>query len=447
MNKITKFIPNYRNIWTLTFPLIIVGASEATVTIIDTIFLAHYGTTELAALGLASTIYILSLFLIYGFVDGIQILIGRRAGEEQPKQIGKVLNQGLYILMALCAVIIVLVLSFVPMATVKLFESQGVHTAVNLYLGIAIFSLFFHAFNLALSTFYVGISRTNVFIGATLVLAITNISLDYLLIFGNFGFEEMGIEGAAIASLVAEAAFSLVLIIDIKRRRYIDTYGLLVFEKVDTAIMRTLTILSTPVSLDVLVESLRWFLFFLIIEHLGENTLAVTTIIFSYYTLLLISVDAFAETVSSMISNLIGQKDNKQIGKMISKTILLSFVSIVPMLIITYFYAEPILSIFSEDQTMIDSAMPILVVIVLATLIAIPADIISASVAGTGDTTVTLVIEIIVSTTILVYTYYAAFVADFSLTYIWFAEVIGWLVCLVLSWSWLYSGAWKRLNI
>ncbi len=447
MAGLTKFLPTYRNIWALSFPLIIASISETVVGVTDAIFLSHYGMTELAALGLADSVYAVSLFLIFGFADGIQITIGRRAGEEEHKQIGRVLNQGLYILAAVSSMMILLVIFAVPLATVELFQSAEVHAAVDLYLKIAIYGLFFHAFNLALSAFYVGISRTKIFIGATLLLAVTNISLDYLLVFGNHGFPEMGIEGAAVASLSAEIAVSLYLLIDIVRRRYIRVYGLFLFEKLDRSIIKTLSILSMPVSMEVLIGSLRWFLFFLIIEQLGEESMAVATIIFSCYALLLIPIDAFAETVCSMVSNLIGQKEERDVGELVFKTVKLGYLTVLPVLAATLFFPEYVLAIFSPDDKIIESATMTLMVIVLATIVAVPADIIASALAGAGDTMVTLAIEILVSLSVLGYAYYAALLAAFSLESIWFAEVIGWGVCLLLSLLWLRSGFWKRLNI
>lgn len=447
MTEVTRFTPTYKNIWLLSFPLIIASISETVVGVTDAIFLSHYGTRELAALGLADAIYAMSLFIILGFVDGVQITIGRRAGEEQHREIGRVLNQGLYILGGISALMVFFVIYALPVLTIDLFHSPQIHTTVDLYLQIAIYGLFFHAFNLALSAFYVGISRTKVFIVAMLVLALTNISLDYLLIFGNYGFSEMGIEGAAIASLSAEVAVSVYFIIDIIRHRYIPVYGLFLFEKMNTSLIKTLSTLSLPVSMEVLIGSLRWFLFFIIIEQLGEDSLAIATIIFSCYALLLIPIEAFSETICSMVSNLIGQKDGNDVSLLVLKTVKLGYLTILPVLAFTIFFPEYILAIFSPDDTIIESAIMTLMVIIIATLVAVPADIIASAVAGTGDTIITLGIELIVSMSVLGYAYYAAFIAGFSLESIWVAEVIGWAVCLLLSWSWLRSGVWKRLNI
>jgi Na+-driven multidrug efflux pump len=135
------------------------------------------------------------------------------------------------------------------------------------------------------------------------------------------------------------------------------------------------------------------------------------------------------------------------VGQLVFKTVKLGYLTIIPVLVFTVFFPEYILAIFSPDGTIISSAVMTLMVIVIATLVAVPADIIASAVAGTGDTMVTLGIELIVSLCVLGYAYYAAFIASFSLESIWIAEIIGWSVCLLLSWAWLRSGVWKRLNI
>jgi len=101
-----RFRPTYRNIWGISFPIILAGISETIVDITDTVFLAHYGITELAAIGVADAIYGLALFITLGLVDGIQIIIGRRAGQEQPIEIGHVFNQGLYLLTVAAVILI-----------------------------------------------------------------------------------------------------------------------------------------------------------------------------------------------------------------------------------------------------------------------------------------------------------------------------------------------------
>ncbi len=443
----SRFHPGYRNIWGISFPIIIAGISESVVEITDTIFLAHYGVTELAAIGMADAFYSLALFLSLGLVDGIQIIIGRRAGQERSADIGRVFNQGLYLLVLAALSMIGLVVFVVPLLTEELFASIEVHDAVNGYLQIASYALLFQSINLAYSAFYIGISKTRVLIGAALVLAVTNISLDYALIFGNLGFVEMGIEGAALASLIAEVATCLYLTLDIMMRRYPSRFGLLRFTKWDALLTRKLLRISTPVSLEALVDLSKWTLLIIIIEQLGEETLARANIIFSCYALFLIPAESFADTVCSMVSNLIGQKRRQELSLLIQRSIKLSYLVVTPLLIASLLFPELLLAVFTPDPSMIEASRLGLLVIVLAALVAVPGETLYAAVAGTGDTRAVLAIQIIVTLITLGFAGYAALWLGLALEYILLAEVFGWLICLILSWGWFQGGLWKRLEI
>jgi putative MATE family efflux protein len=442
-----KFQPSYRRIWGISFPIIIAGVSETVIDVTDTIFLAHYGITELAAVGLAATIYGVALFLSLGLVDGIQILIGRRAGEQQQLAIGKVFNQGLYLLTLASLAMILFIVFVVPMITHDMLASEKIHHEVNRYLQITAYALFFQSFNLAYSVFYIGISRTRVLIGATLVLAVTNIVLDYALIFGNLGFGEMGIEGAAIASLVAEFVAFLYLTADVLIRLYDRQYGLLRFQRWDAVLSKRIIAISIPVSLEALVEMVKWFVFFVIIEQLGEQQLGMASIIFSCYALLLIPTDSFSESVCSMVSNLIGQQRQQELALLIRRIIILSYITVFPILLVTLVLPEYVMAIFTSDKELVAGSTNSLVVISLAILVAVPGEAFYSAIVGTGDTRAVLSIQVIVSVIMLVLAYLAALVLELELEYIWMAEVLGWLACLLLSWWWYRSARWRRLHI
>lgn len=442
-----KFKPGYKSIWGISFPIIIAGFSETVVDVTDTIFLAHYGITELAAVGLAATIFGVTLFLTLGLVDGMQIVIARRAGEERLTAIGEVFNQGLYLLTLAALAMILFILFIVPLITVDLLASENIHKEVNAYLQITAYALLFQSFNLAYSAFYVGISRTKVLIAATAILAVVNIVLDYALIFGNLGFVEMGIEGAAVASLSAEIAAFVYLTADVIWRGYNRSYNMLRFTKWKNTLSKRLISISTPISLEALVNMTKWFLFFIIIERLGEQELAMASIIFSCYAMLLITTDSFSESVCSMVSNLIGQQKVQQLTLLIRRTIILSYATVFPMLILTLLFPEYILAIFTTDVEMVAASINSLMVIVLAVLIAVPGEAYYSAIVGTGDTRAILIIQIIITFFMLTFAYIAAFVLQLELEYIWLAEVFGWLVCLSLSWALFSSGFWQRLKI
>jgi Na+-driven multidrug efflux pump len=117
------------------------------------------------------------------------------------------------------------------------------------------------------------------------------------------------------------------------------------------------------------------------------------------------------------------------------------------MLVFTVLCPEYVLSIFTPDKKMTQSSFHGLLVITLATVIAVPADAYYSALEGTGDTRITLLIEIIIALCSLAYAWYAAFYLGLALEYILVSEIIGWTLCLLLSWLCFRNGSWQRLKI
>lgn len=441
------FTPSYRRIWGVSYPLILAGMGESVVEATDTLLLAHYGMVELGAIGLAGSIYNVAMFLPLGLVDGIQIMVSRRVGEGQAFHVGRAFNQGLYLLAATSLVMLVLIKVLVPPLSGLLLASPEVHTAVDDYLQIAAYALILHAFNLAYSAFYVGIARTRILIAATLVLTVSNILLDYLLIFGHGGLPSLGIEGAALASLSAEAAMFLFLTADVLRRGYTRSHGLLRLARWDTNLSQRLWLISLPVSGQALVEMLRWFLFFVIVERLGEPVLAQANIVYALLVLFMIPVDGLSEAVCSLVSNLIGQRRSEALDTLLRRTIVLGYALLWPVLLVALITPDALLILFSDDPEMIAGARGALAAVALAMVLAVPGETFFSAVTGTGDTGATLLIQLLVGTCALAWTYYAAFVLELPLGYIWLAEAVGWAACLLAAAGWFRSGRWRRLKI
>lgn len=442
-----KILTTQRSIWSLSFPIIIVGLSEAIVDITDAVFLGHYGITELAAIALADAIYELAIVAVVGLVDGIQIVVARRAGQDAPRAIGRVFNQGLYLL-AIASVVLTAVIFFAaPHLTAWAISSGDIRSAVDAFLRIIAFSVFFHAVNLAYSALYVGISKAKVLIAATVILAGTNIGLDYCLIFGHFGFPEMGIEGAAIASLTAEIATFVYLTLYTFIRLDFRKFGLFAFGKWDGRVTRVLVSLSSPVALEGLVEGARWFLFFVIVEQLGEQLLAQAEIIYICYVVFLIPIEGYSEATCSMVSNLIGQNKSTRIGPLLRKAVSLSYLTSLPLAGLALIFPELFVSVFGADPETAAGCVAGLRVVALSLLVVVPGEIFVSALCGTGDTRANFAIELAGSVCIVAWSYAAALLFEYPLEYVWASVIIGWLVCGSLAYLRLRSGRWQRLAI
>src|SRR5437773_11744902 len=92
-----------RVVWRVSLPIIFAQTSEAVLHLIDTIFLARVGVTELGAIAVADSMLLIFLVPPLALVDGIQIVTARRAGQRRPAALEGALNHGVSLTVGLCA--------------------------------------------------------------------------------------------------------------------------------------------------------------------------------------------------------------------------------------------------------------------------------------------------------------------------------------------------------
>jgi len=437
-----------RTVWVVSLPIIFLEVSEALVHVTDTALLARTGTTEVAALGLADTILKSWIVVAVGVTEGMLIIIARRFGQGRDRAVGQTFNSGL---------LLVVLVSLLLTGTLKLGSpflisyvgiSHEVGTAVDAYVQIASYGIIFLSITLAYAALYVGIGKTRVLAAASAILVLTNLVLSYVLIYGKLGLSPLGIEGAALGELGAEVATFGFLTVYTLRRLDLRKYHLFRLEGWHIKLARSVFRISWPVSLQELLEGLQWFFFFVIVEEISTEALAWSNIIYACFEVLLIPTVAFSLTAFSMVSNLIGEGRGQRIGELVRALTLAAYLVTLPFVILGLLFPSVVLSVFTSDPAVIEGATGGLWVVLLSMLIAVPAELWSAAVSGTGDTDAALVIEFFFTAVMLVTAYVAAFVVfPFSLVYVWVSLPVAWLICLVLSYAWVKTGYWERRQV
>jgi len=305
----------------------------------------------------------------------------------------------------------------------------------------------FTSANFAYSALFVGLGRTRVLIWATLVLAITNVGLDYVLVFGKLGFPALGIRGSAMGSLGAEIASFLFLTGYVLARIDVRRYGLFEFGSLDRRLIKALGRLSYPIALQALLEGLRWLAFFLIVERLGEVALAQSNIVYACYALFRIPTEGFAETACSMVSKLIGEGKAEKIEHLVREVISDAYLVSLPFAGLAFLAPGIVLSCLASEGPLVSGGEASLRVVSLAMLVIIPAEMWFVTVSGTGDTAAAFGIETVLTAAMVACGYVTALVLGLRLEYVWLSLPISWLACLSLSYAWVRAGYWRRVDI
>jgi putative MATE family efflux protein len=436
-----------RMVWQVSLPIIMVEATETLDHLIDTLFLARVGITELGAIAVADTVMLLFMILPLSLVDAMQILTARRVGQRRPDAVGAIFNQALLITMMLCLTCVVALKFFSPVVANWIVESEPVGAAVDGYLQIDAYSIPLAGITFAYSALLTSMGKTRALIPATIIVVVMDIILNYLFIFGKFGCPEMGMRGAAVGSIGAELAAAVFLTIYVLRSFKREGYGFFRFRGFDWKVTRLLRNLSAPMVAQGFLEDARWFVFFLIIERMGTQSLAVANIVFTCYLVFCIPSEGFAETACSMVSRFIGKNRADRIGEVLSSATGGAILATAPLIVLALFVPQWLVAVFAPGEDLLGQSNAGLRVMAIAMLVAIPAEMWFTAVEGTGDTLAALGIDLLLTLVMLGATYFAAIYFAWPLTMVWMAVPITWLTGLAASYGWMQSGIWKRLEV
>ena len=196
--------PTRKQIWTIAYPILISLLMENMIGLTDTAFLGRVGEVELGASALGSVYYLVIFMLGFGFGIGAQILIARRNGEKAYARIGPLFQQGLLFLLSLAAVMFVISHTFTPMVLRSLISSDEVYEAAVSYTTWRVFGFFFAFVAIMFRAFFVGITNTKTLTLNSIVMVLSNVVLNYVLVFGKLGLPAMGVAGAAWATVIGQ---------------------------------------------------------------------------------------------------------------------------------------------------------------------------------------------------------------------------------------------------
>ena len=186
----------------LATPVILGMLGHTFVSLVDNIMVGQIGTAELAAVSLGNSFIFIAMSLGIGFSTAITPLIAEADSENNFVKGKSSFKHGLFLCIVLSLLLFFLMLLAKPLMYLMKQPEEVVKLAIP-YLDLVAFSLVPLIIFQAFKQFSDGLSMTKYPMYATIIANVVNIVLNYLLIFGKFGFPEMGIVGAAIGTLIS----------------------------------------------------------------------------------------------------------------------------------------------------------------------------------------------------------------------------------------------------
>ena len=415
--------------------------------VINNIFLGALSSEALAIGGITGVFYLIFGVMGQGLNNGLQALISRRAGENRVDEIGVLFNQGVIISILLSVIAITFTYFIAPSIFHSvLHDTQRANNVID-FLKIRIWGIPFLFIYQMRNALLVGTNQSNFLIIGTATEAAFNIFFDYSFIFGHFGFTAMGLNGAAYASIISEVMGLFVIYLVIHYQKIGARFELFKNFEIKWDYIKLILVQSSPIMMQYMISIISWEIFYILIEHRGEQSLAVSNSMRNIFGFFGSFTWAFAATSNTMVSNIIGQNMQDKVIPLINKIAKWSFGFALCVCIILNVFAHQFLSIYGQGEGFMQEGIPVLRVVSIALLLMSIATIWLNGVTGTGQSKINLAIEFLAIIIYLIYAYLTIEYYQFPITIGWMCEIIYWLTLLIPSYLYIKSNRWKDKKI
>jgi multidrug resistance protein, MATE family len=412
--------------------------------ITNNIFLGGLGQHQLASAGITGVYYLIFAVIGNGLNNGLQALIARRGGQNLPNEIGKLFFHGAWIALAISSLGILITYTIAPgILRAVIHDGQIAEQVIN-FLRIRIWGLPLLALYVTCNALLVGTNQTRFLVWGTLSEASFNVFFDYSFIYGKFGFQAIGFNGAAYASIIAEGAGFMVMAFVIYVKGLNRSFKIFDQPKFDFPVSKLILIQSSPLIAQYAISIISWEYFYILIEHHGAQALAISNTMRNIFGMFGVFSWAFASATNMMVSNIIGQGRINEVIPLIKRISKISFsISLVFFLALNT-VPELFLSFYGQGDDFIQEAIPVVRVVSVALLMMSFSTVWLNAVTGTGNTRVNLMIELITIAIYCTYVYLVLEVFNMHITWGWGSEWVYWVSMFTMAFFYVRSGKWKN---
>jgi multidrug resistance protein, MATE family len=436
---------NNRQILSIALPITLAILIPQLNMLTNSIFLGQLSKEALGNAGITGVFYLIFAIAGNGLNNALQTVFSKYAGSGESSLFKTILTQGIRISIRFafgCILFTWLIAPFI----MKAVADPAAFPQEMSFLKIRIFGLpFLYLFQMG-NAFLVSTLNSRYLMIGFITEAFVNILFDYMLIFGKFGFPQMGFNGAAVASVIAEFAGMIVVYTVLIKTGLKNKYGLLKNLTYDPKSSKEVFKVAVPLVLQYIISITTWLIFFLLIESKGILAKSISNVMRNVFGLAGVFVWALASTSNAMVSNLVGQRREDLVLEAIKKISYWSLGLCAFMCLLLNLFPELFFRLFGQDETFVQAGIPVVRIVTLGMLLMSLANIWLNGVTGTGKTKVNLVIEIVAITLYLIYTWIFMKVHYISLTMAWSNEFIYWSSIFAMAFLYMKSGKWKTKN-
>lgn len=438
----------YKNTMNLAWPSALERVLVSLVGAMDTMMVGVLGAEAIASVGITQQPTFILLAIIFSLNIGVTAIVARRFGEEDYESANKTLRQSIILVGLLSAALACI--GFIFAEPILKWMGAGTDTLkdATIYFRIIVIGMFFNALSLNINAAQRGAGNTKIAMYTNITANLINLIFNFLLIGGRFGFPELGVAGAGIATVLGNiVAFGIATYSILRSKTQLKLH----FKeswKLDFATIKGIFNISSSAMVEQLCMRIGFLAYTKMITSLGTVAFATHQICNNILNMTFSVGDGMGMAASSLVGRYLGAKRSdlsiiygktaQRIGLILSSVLVLCYV----------FGRTPLIGAFSDDPQIIALGSTIMLIVAAVSPLQISQVIISGSLRGAGDTKFvarTSFISILVIRPII--TYILCYTFGLGLFGAWIALLLDQGLRLLLNIIRFSEGSWVNLKL
>lgn len=296
----------FREVLQIAFPLILSTGAHGLQMFTDRAFLANYEPNTMSASMQAGMIAFTVVSFFQAIIGYVNTFVAQYDGSKQYHRIGHAVFQGV-LLAVLAGIVMLMLIPFSDAFFRRFGHAQAIQQHSTTYFKIICYNATPSLIAIAISSFFTGRGRTKLVMYITLFYTALNVGLDYCMIFGKFGFPEMGISGAAWATVISSIIGAVLYVYFYLSPVYRAKFSTLKGCKPDLPLLARIIRYGLPNGLHFFLTMICWSLFVYLAGRIGENEMLATTTAMNINSLSFMPMIGFAMAVSTLVGRRLGE--------------------------------------------------------------------------------------------------------------------------------------------
>ncbi len=356
---------HYKTNINLAVPVMIGQLGHMTVSVADSIMVGQLGTVELAAVALANSLYAIFMLFGIGLSYGLTPLVAYADGRRHIHLQGLYLRNALWLNLGAGILLFGLVATLVPLLP-HLGQDEAVLGFAGSYMYIIGSSIIPLMIFLTFKQFAEGLSQTKVAMAVSIFCNLVNVGLNYLLIYGEFGFPEMGVDGAAVATLIARILMVFLMFWYLRsHKRFVVHIKHLFSTRLSKVAIRKLLQVGIPSGLQYIFEVSAFSMAAVFAGTLGANALASHQIAINIASVSYMAATGLGSAATIRVGNQAGRADVRNL-RMAARSLFMMTVAWMAFAgLVILLFRTTLAGFYSNDEAVLALTGKMLIVVII----------------------------------------------------------------------------------